>query len=234
MARKLTGFCLQSLLGVFESGEARLLFSSAQVEYIRYYLHAMGLVNDLLPLPSSEYLIRKSDLKSCAPEYFSDAPTMKKRIKVRTFTRTSTQSDPRKPKDIDKINKRLKGQGADRLLALRRINFERVRSYWAARAGTWLAVDIEAWEREHALLLEFGWSLVRWDQDGKEVSETKHLVIKERMGYYNSTYVQGNRDVSALSSFIQIVLIIRHISTITSGRANSSRKGSSKNASRLS
>lgn len=79
---------------MFENGEARLLFSSAQVEYIRYYLHAMGQVNDLLPLPASEYLIRKSDLKSCAPAYYSDSPSLKKAIKVSVgFDHEGQQSD---------------------------------------------------------------------------------------------------------------------------------------------
>lgn len=108
----------------------------------------------------------------------------------------------REAQSIDKINKRLKGLGPDKMLALRRQDFERVRSYWAARVGTWLAVDLEAWEREHALLLEFGWSVIWWDQDGKEVSETGHLVIKERMGYNNTTWVQGNRDVSDLPRYL--------------------------------
>ena len=75
------------------------------------------------------------------------------------------------------------------------MDFERVRSYWAAQTGTWLAVDLEAWERDHTMLLEFGWSLVRWDQAANEICETGHLIIKERMGYHNTTFVAGNRDV---------------------------------------
>lgn len=85
--------------------------------------------------------------------------------------------------------------GPDTGLTSRRLNFERVRSYWASKAGTWVAVDFEGWERENTLLLEFGWSLIRWDADGSEVNEPGHLIIKERMSYQNTQYVVGNRDV---------------------------------------
>ncbi len=78
------------------------------------------------------------------------------------------------------------------------MDFERVRSYWTAKRGTWLALDFESWERENSLLLEVGWSLVRWDAEGKEVNEQVHLIVKERMQYQNGTYVQGNRDVSLI------------------------------------
>lgn len=103
---------------------------------------------------------------------------------------------------IEKVNKRLKGLGGDSRAGLQRLNFERVRTYWAARTGTWLAVDFEEWERESTLLLEFGWSLVRWDQAGTEVNELGHVVIKERMGYTNSQYVAGRRDVSVAANYI--------------------------------
>lgn len=68
--------------GILSSGEARLLFSSAQVEYIRYYLHAMKLTAEPIPLPASEWLIRRADLKSCAPDYYTDGTVLKKAIKV--------------------------------------------------------------------------------------------------------------------------------------------------------
>lgn len=87
------------------------------------------------------------------------------------------------------------GAANDRLTG-RRMDFERVRSYWTAKRGTWFALDFESWERENSLLLEVGWSLVRWDAEGTEVNEQVHLIVKERMQYQNGTYVQGNRDVS--------------------------------------
>ena len=66
----------------------------------------------------------------------------------------------KRSKNIDKNNKRLKGAGD--MLALRRLTFERVRTLWAARLGTWCAMDFEAWDRDHSLLTEFGWSAARW------------------------------------------------------------------------
>lgn len=93
---------------------------------------------------------------------------------------------------IDKNNKRVKG--AQPLLTARRLAFERIRTFWASKSGTWLAIDFEAWERDHTLLLEFGWCLVRW-KDGEEYTEDGHMIVKERQSFYNHTWVYGNRDV---------------------------------------
>ncbi|KAF5387708.1 hypothetical protein D9615_000493 [Tricholomella constricta] len=54
-------------LGTFVTGESRLLFSSAQVDYIRYWLHAMQLTKEVIPLPYSDCLLRESDLRSVSP-----------------------------------------------------------------------------------------------------------------------------------------------------------------------
>ncbi|KAI6047401.1 hypothetical protein EDC04DRAFT_2876436 [Pisolithus marmoratus] len=133
-------------LGTLQNFESRLLFSSAQVEYLRYWLHAMQLTKIL-------YLFR-----------------------------TRTQ--------IEKNNKRLKG--VDPTLNARRDIFERVRSLWAQQQGTWCALDFEAWDRDHTLLTEFGWSTVRWDH-GSKIEEQGHLIVKERR-YYTNTFVSNNRD----------------------------------------
>ncbi|KAI0092013.1 hypothetical protein BDY19DRAFT_990761 [Irpex rosettiformis] len=169
---------LELFIGMFENGEARLLMSSAQVSYISYYLHAMGLTKQPIPIPSSRYLIKRSTLKSCAPDYYNTAAALRKSMK-----------------SIDKANKRLRGLGvANNRLTGRRMDFERVRSYWVSKRGTWIAFDFESWEREHSMLLEVGWSLLRWDAGGKETNKPAHLIVKERMQYQNGTYVQGNRD----------------------------------------
>ncbi|KAI0702905.1 hypothetical protein BC835DRAFT_1320229 [Cytidiella melzeri] len=167
---------LELFRGVFENGEARLLFSSAQVEYIRYYLNAMQLTAKPIPLPSSHYMIKKSDLKSAAPEYYDNAASLKKSIKT-----------------IDKLNKRLRALGGGSVPS-RRLIFEQVRSHWASKAGTWLAIDFEWWDGDSSLLLEYGSSLVQWDADGNEINEQSHLIVKERMKYQNTVYTQGRRD----------------------------------------
>ena len=64
----------------------------------------------------------------------------------------------------------------------------------------WCAVDFEAWDRDHALLTEFGYSLVRWPGGDAEPGEERgHLIVHERRGY-RSTYVAQYRDVRTLIS----------------------------------
>ncbi|CCM03189.1 uncharacterized protein FIBRA_05311 [Fibroporia radiculosa] len=166
---------VELFLGTFANGEMRLLFSSAQVEYLRYWLHAMQLTRAPIPIPSSDSLLQAKDLTNCSPVVYKDAATLKKAVKT-----------------IDKNNKRLKGTGT--LLTTRRISFEKIRTFWAAHVGTWLAIDFEAWDRDHTVLTEFGWSLARWEDEGrKKIDEDGHMVVKEHIGYMN-TYVEQNRD----------------------------------------
>lgn len=85
----------------------------------------------------------------------------------------------------------------DPTLNARRDIFERVRSLWAQKQGIWCALDFEAWDRDHTLLTEFGWSIVRWDGETK-VEEQGHLTVKEHR-YYTNTFVEDNREVILLS-----------------------------------
>jgi hypothetical protein len=77
--------------------------------------------------------------------------------------------------------------------------FERVRSLWCEQRGVWCAVDFEAWDMEHTVITEFGWSAVHW-VDGKPVENMGHLIVAEHRGFTNH-YVPENRRVS-LSHFI--------------------------------
>ncbi len=185
----------------------RLLFSSAQVEYMRYWLHTVKLTAEPIPLPTSEYLIQAGDLLTCSPDVYKDPAALKKAIKVRSRVRRQRGrrggQKHRKRKSctdlvrggcaqgIDKNNKRLRGTGS--LLTARRFAFERVRTLWAAKIGTWLALDFEAWDMDHTALTEFGWSAVRW-VDGEPVKEDGHLVVKEHR-MYTQHYVANNREV---------------------------------------
>ncbi|KAI0774246.1 hypothetical protein C8Q74DRAFT_1269130 [Fomes fomentarius] len=164
---------LELYLGTFETGEMRLLFSSAQIEYIRYWLHAMQLTKEPIPLPSSEYLIQNGDLKQCSPNVYTDAHVLKLAIK-----------------NIDKDNKRLRGTGT--MLGLRRLLFERVRTLWVAKIGTWIAMDFEAWDRDHTVLTEFGWRIVQW-VDQQQVTEHGHLVVHEHRPF-TQYYVPDHRN----------------------------------------
>ena len=71
-----------SLLGMIPAGQLRLLFSSAQIEYARYWLQAMGLTKKLLALPSSEYLLTDSILRHCSSVYYKTAEDVKKALRV--------------------------------------------------------------------------------------------------------------------------------------------------------
>ncbi|KAF8492896.1 hypothetical protein JB92DRAFT_3127644 [Gautieria morchelliformis] len=161
-------------MGTMENGESRLLFSSQQVEYMRYWLHAVGFTTSRLPIPSSNYLLTESSLKSTSPVTYKTGAELKAAVK-----------------DIQKNNKRLKG--TDRALLSIRLAFERVRTCWSEHKGTWIAIDFEGWEMEHTLITEYGYSLVTW-RDGQEVTENAHCIVEERRKYQNTNYVMGNRD----------------------------------------
>jgi hypothetical protein len=68
--------------GTLENGEARLLFSSAQVEYIRYWLHAMGFTKELIPLPYSDCLLTSSRLQNHAPVIYKTGTELRNALKV--------------------------------------------------------------------------------------------------------------------------------------------------------
>ncbi|EIN10455.1 hypothetical protein PUNSTDRAFT_112307 [Punctularia strigosozonata HHB-11173 SS5] len=159
--------------GTLANGEGRLLFSSAQIEYIRYWLHAMGLTKEPIPIPHSKCLLTlENDLASVSPWIYKDSDTLK-----------------RATKDIEKNNKRLRNAVP---LISNRLTFEKVRSYWAGKSGTWCAIDFEGWEMEHALITEVGWSYARW-HNGKRDESHSHLIVEEALGYTNGKYVPENR-----------------------------------------
>lgn len=54
--------------GTVLDGEQKLLFSSAQVDYLRYWLHAMNLTKEIIPLPHSEHLLLESEFSQVSPQ----------------------------------------------------------------------------------------------------------------------------------------------------------------------
>ncbi len=105
---------------------------------------------------------------------------------------------------IDKNNRKLKG--TDSNLNARRLMFERVRSLWSEECGVWCAVDFEAWDMDHHVITEFGWSAVRW-VDGEPVEDMGHLVVAKNRGYTNH-FVPENRRVSWCPVIFQVFLLI--------------------------
>lgn len=73
---------LNILPGTFPSGEARLLFSSKQVDYLRHWLYKMQITKTILPLPYSNCLLVSSELKTISPARYATGGELKKAIKV--------------------------------------------------------------------------------------------------------------------------------------------------------
>ncbi|KAJ7179045.1 hypothetical protein C8R46DRAFT_1072301 [Mycena filopes] len=159
--------------GTFHNGEQRLLFSSAQIDYIRYWLHAMRLTEAIIPLPYSDCLLTSSEFSNVTTVVYTDGGALRGAVKA-----------------IEKNNKRLKGSNPS--LLARRDVFERVRNYWGTKSGTWCAIDFEAWERDHTAITEFGYSSIHWNH-GTEVEASGHFTVKEHAMYTNGTYVDENR-----------------------------------------
>jgi hypothetical protein len=93
---------------------------------------------------------------------------------------------------IEKNNRKLKG--TDSNLGARRLMFERVRSLWSEQRGVWCAVDFEAWDMDHSVITEFGWSTLRWI-GGEPVEDMGHLIVGKHRTYTNH-FVPENRRVS--------------------------------------
>lgn len=136
----------------------------------------MQITPSLLPIPHSSYLLTELGLRTVSPVVFTSPFAIKIALK-----------------NIEKSNKRLKS--SDPLLRSRRLYFEFIRKFWSERAGTWLAIDFEGWERDHNLITEFGWSSIRWE-NGADIRECGHIIVQEHRQYYNGTYVRDERDVS--------------------------------------
>ena len=81
-----------------------------------------------------------------------------------------------------------------------RLTFEHARSYFAGKKGVCLSIDIEAWQYEHNMITEFGWSIIRW-KDDYQIRERGHFIVKEHESYTNGYYVPEHRWVN-FSSFV--------------------------------
>jgi len=61
------------------------MFSSAQIEYIQYWLHAMKLTKEPIGLPSAEYLIQASELQHVTSVVYKNGQEFKKAQKVSAY-----------------------------------------------------------------------------------------------------------------------------------------------------
>ena len=74
-----------------------------------------------------------------------------------------------------------------------------------AKKGTWLAIDFEDWEFDHNKVVEFGYSLVRWE-NGRPKEERGHWIVEEPRQFRNGSYVVDKRDVSRISRLLACVV----------------------------
>jgi len=162
--------------GMLETGEKKLLFSSAQIDYLRYWLAATGATTDPIPLPWSNCLLTLAELSNVTVKIYKTGGDVRQAIKK-----------------LDKDNKKLKGAAFQMKLIQTRLVFEHVRNLWAVERGVFCAIDFESWERDHKTITEFGYRLVGW-KDGKQVEDCGHWIVKGHMQYQNTRWVQGNRD----------------------------------------
>ncbi|KAG8976527.1 hypothetical protein FRB90_009142, partial [Tulasnella sp. 427] len=156
------------------NNEIRLLFSSAQIEYIRYWLYEMGITPQKIPIPRSQYVIPEDQLMNITPRLFKSDSEIKKA-----------------QKDIVKMNKRLKG--VDSGMQSLRERFETIRKLFQSpeKNGTWCAIDLEDWEYDHKVITEFGYSLIQWE-GGEEKRERGHWTVAGTPR--NGVYVPDARD----------------------------------------
>ncbi|KAJ7180188.1 hypothetical protein C8R43DRAFT_392132 [Mycena crocata] len=162
---------IQGYVGTFSDGQAKLLFSSKQVEYLRYWMKAMMLTPDLIPLPYSDCMFVDSDVTTVSPTVLES---------LGELSATS--------KKLGRMNQYLK---ENPLLVRRRVIFEHVRTnLWNAQKGVWCAVNFAAWEVDHTAISDVGWSLIRWE-NGNEVTQRAHLVVKENQTYKKTQVEEG-------------------------------------------
>jgi hypothetical protein len=69
-------------IGTFHDGQRRLLFSSAQVDYVRYWLLNMGLTKEPIPLPYSECLLTPEEFATVSPVTYPDGGSLRNAVKV--------------------------------------------------------------------------------------------------------------------------------------------------------
>ncbi|KAJ7904608.1 hypothetical protein B0H14DRAFT_2663630 [Mycena olivaceomarginata] len=169
---------IQAYIGTFHDGQARLLFSSAQVDYLRYWMHAMKLTDNLIPLPYSDCMfLLNSTMCSIESNLATVVPVVLETLGALSYT----------SKKLGRMNQSLKEKP---LLVPRRATFERVRTLWNAKKGVWSTT---------LAISDFGWSLVRWEfESGVDVTERGHLVVEANQKY-KTTELENGGDYELVS-----------------------------------
>ncbi|KAG8891747.1 hypothetical protein FRB99_003386, partial [Tulasnella sp. 403] len=184
---------IELYLGTLKAtNEIRLLFTSKQIEYTRYWLYEMEITPDKVPIPGVGYILTEDKFKSLTPTLYKTGTDLKRALK-----------------DLTKANKRLKD--VDTEIQGMRDLFESARKLYQSvelrKTATWCAIDIEQWERDHAIITEIGYSAISWTSSPptetpskdppqhdqlQEHREREHWIVKN--SYRNGTFVPDNRD----------------------------------------
>ncbi|KAJ7068363.1 hypothetical protein C8F01DRAFT_1117894 [Mycena amicta] len=172
---------IQAHIGTFHDGQARLLFSSAQCDYLRHWMVQMQLTKKLIPFPYSDCMFLDSDIASLVPIVFENLAALSENSKK-----------------LGRMNSHLK---ANPLLVNRRSIFESVRRLCAEKKGVWCALNIDAWTLDHTVILDIGWSLVRWDSSS-EIAQSAHLVVTKNQTY-SATSLEGAGHESVTMSVLK-------------------------------
>ncbi|KAK7048085.1 putative nucleolar protein C2C4.08 [Favolaschia claudopus] len=168
---------LSLFLGMCHDGHQHLLFSSAQVDCVRFWLHAARLTANIIPPPNPEH-------QMTATEFFTlSAVTCPDVDSVRLALKQTSKNN----KDSTKMARQ-----ASRAVLLRDA-LERVRQLLGAKFGTWLALDFEMWEQNHRLVTEFGYSALYW-KNRAETTACGHLTVYGYERYRNGNHVPDNRE----------------------------------------
>ncbi|KAF9013818.1 hypothetical protein BDZ89DRAFT_963002 [Hymenopellis radicata] len=170
--------------GILPNGQSCLLFSSKQVDYLRYWLHAMEITKTRVPLPYSSCLLLPSELKTVSPVCFKTGGELRMANKVRL-----RNAQPN----------------------TRRLTFERVRNLYKRGTASWVAIDFEEWEHDHSVITELGVSAIHWE-GSEEVTEDAHYMISAtecRNGKYvadnRTNYDFGKSEVIPTTGFLQVL-----------------------------
>ncbi|BGP10593.1 hypothetical protein JCM10049v2_006485 [Rhodotorula toruloides] len=109
-------------------------------------------------------------------------------------------------------------------VALARMHLESLRSAFehAARTGdaAFVALDVEFWERDYDVLLEFGWTVLDFQKDEEtgEIHphrEDQHILVRDNMHRKNSKYVSDRRHLFQFGR--SLVYDQRKIATLLQG-----------------
>ncbi|CED85340.1 Ribonuclease H-like domain [Phaffia rhodozyma] len=172
--------------------EKHLLFSTDQLEYIRYYLLKVGYTHTPVSLPPVEMFLHDDSFKSITPTIICTTQDFRK-IRKSNEKHNKAARKGRTPGSP--------GETLGKQFPLRELQAARDSWAWAEKGvGAFLSIDFESYEFDHSKVTEWGWAGSRFIPRTDETSsfaekiESGHLIAGEHLHLQNKVYVAGNRD----------------------------------------